>query len=257
VRILGKYSPFPPKGGSCPGYWITSGETGVLLECGSGVLSRAQEFISLSDITVVVLSHLHFDHMSDLMILRYAASPDGRYKELPRKVTVYAPKEPRTEFELLSYKDALVAVPVPAGTSHEGIVISSVAIGDMKVSFYPAEHSYPSYAIRFEAEDGVFAYSGDTRPCDGLLQAARGADLFLCEASAVEADSEFAKPGHLTARQAGEIAREASVGRLLLTHIWPLYDERQILEECQEVFAESQVVTEGREYRVGGDTWEG
>jgi len=269
IRVLGKYSPFPPAHGACPGYWITSGETGILLECGSGVISRFQEFEPLSKISVVILSHLHFDHIADFLALRYAATPDKRYRQLPPRITVYAPSSPSAEFSLLSYKEGVEAhrIPLPVNSvnrtcsgRYKGYVQnpgknievcqSQLHIGDIKISFFKGEHPYPAFAMRFEDSSGVLAYSGDTRPCVGLLEAARGADLFLCEASAIEEDAEFAKPGHLTAKQAGEIAGQAGVSRLLLTHIWPFYDEKQLLRECREVFSASEVVVEGREYEV-------
>ncbi|QUL99155.1 MAG: MBL fold metallo-hydrolase [Candidatus Fermentithermobacillus carboniphilus] len=255
IRVLGKYSPFPPANGACPGYWVTSGENGILLECGPGVISRFGQFEPLSRISAVILSHLHFDHISDFLALRYAAFPDKRYRELPPKIRVFAPSSPEKEFSLLSYKEGVEACQIPSGKAGEpgapGNSSNSLIVNGFRVSFYEVEHSCPSYAIRIEDSTGaVLAYSGDTRPCRGLLEAAKGADLFLCEASAVEEDAEFAKSGHLTARQAGEVAREAGVSRLLLTHIWPLYDENVLLRECREVFGDSEVAVEGREYQV-------
>lgn len=284
IRVLGKYSPYPKAGGSCSGYWVTSGGNGILLDCGPGVISSFGRFEPLSRISTVILSHLHFDHISDFLALRYVAVPDQRYKELPKKIRVFAPAKPEREFSLLSYKEGVEAVEIPGGLTNSRHIINygcsggSSDFGDLadsiysrdsgdpvvsqnhsgplmlngfKVSFYQVEHSGPSYAVRLEDESGaVLAYSGDTRPCKGLLEAAKGADLFLCEASAIEADAEFAKPGHLTARQAGEIAGDAGVSRLLLTHIWPLYDETVLLKECQDVFKKSEIVVEGKEYTV-------
>lgn len=237
---------------------MTSGESGILLDCGPGVLARFQEFLPLTAIKTVILSHLHFDHISDFLVLRYAVSPDGRYQELPGQVTVYAPDEPVNEFTLLSYRDAVKVVPVsPSGNEVDyardpgGNSVATLNVGGMRISFYRGEHPYPSYAMRIEDGDSVLAYSGDSRPCQGLLDAAAGADVFLCEASAVEKDAEFARAGHLTAKQAGEIALKAGVKKLLLTHIWPLYDEAQILEECRMVFPRSEIVSEGQRYVIG------
>jgi ribonuclease BN (tRNA processing enzyme) len=256
--VLGKYSPFAPARGACPGYWVSAEcghaaqapgvedgaeGAGILLDCGPGVLARFQEYVGpLRLIRSVILSHLHFDHVSDFYVLRYAATPDRRYKELPPRLTVYAPAAPESEFSLLRYRETVEARAIEPG--------SDAVFGDLKVSFYPGEHPVQCYAVRIDAPDGVLAYSGDSRPCDALVQAASGADLFLCEASAIEADAQFAAPGHLTARQAGEIAAQAGVKRLLLTHLWPFYDEAQILKECREVFPAAQVAEEGASYGV-------
>lgn len=237
LTVLGKYSPFAPAHGAGVGYWIACGETGVLVDCGPGVLARFQAAVGpLSLIEKVLLSHLHFDHISDMMVLRYASYPDGRYAELPKSVDVYCPPEPEPECHLLNYKGSLVVHPIP---ERDGL-----RFGDVGVTFLRGEHGIPSYIMRFQGPGGVLVYSGDTRPCEALVEAARGADLFLCEASAVEADKEFAAPGHVTARQAGEIAQEAGVKKLLLTHIWPLYDEAQILSECRAVFPQTEIVKE-------------
>lgn len=247
MTVLGKYSPYPPAGGAGPGYWVESGEpgssTGILLECGSGVLSRFQERVGpLSNIHTVVLSHLHFDHISDVLVLRYAAAADSRYKELPHHVRIYAPPEPENEFSLLTYKEAT-----------SGNAVSSemrLQVGPFSLTFYQGVHGIPSFAVRIEGPRGVLAYSGDTRPCHALLEAAKDADLFLCEASGIEADADYVAPGHLTARQAGEIAYQAGVKQLLLTHVFPLYDEDQLLEECRKVFPQAELVQEGHCYSL-------
>ncbi|MEX0974891.1 MAG: MBL fold metallo-hydrolase [Bacillota bacterium] len=257
LTVLGKYSPFPAPGGAGPGYWIESGvragdggliagdggSTGVLLDCGPGVLARFQEVVGpLRTIRWVILSHLHFDHTSDFHVLRYAAVPDGRCKDLPQHVTVYAPREPEREFSLLDYKEAVDARAIEEGRQ--------LQLGGLTVSFFAGKHALPCYAVRIEGPDGVVAYSGDSRPSDSQVKAASRADLFLCEASAIERDAAIAAAGHLTARQAGEVARQAGVKKLLLTHLWPSYDEGQLLEECREVFPDAEIACERSTYRV-------
>lgn len=254
ITVLGKYSPIPRGGGACPGYWISSGDTGLLLECGPGVVSRLQQHVPLHKVSTVILSHLHFDHISDFLALRYAASPDARFRRLPPLITVYAPPEPAQNFGMLSYTGVdVVAIP-GLGTDETpdpSLPVYETVIGDLKVSLFKVEHPYPGCAVRLEDPDGkVFAYSGDTRPCPGLYSAARGADLFLCEASALEEDAEYASAGHLTAAQAGQIARQAGVKRLLLTHIWPFYDEARLLAEARATFSMCDIVGEGSKYSV-------
>jgi len=261
LTVLGKYSPFPPAGGAGPGYWVqfcdelkpgegVDGVTqplGVLLDCGPGVLARFQETVGpLGLISHVILSHLHFDHTSDFHSLRYAASPDRRYKDLPQHVTVYAPAVPEKEASLLSYKQSVDAQVVEGGKRIE----LGRGDGAVSITFFPGEHPIPCYAVRIEGQGGTIVYSGDSRPCESLVEAARGADLFLCEASAIEDDAAFAAAGHLTARQAGEVAKRAGVKRLLLTHLWPLYDEDVLLEQCRREFPDAEIVRERATYTV-------
>ncbi len=66
--------------------------------------------------------------------------------------------------------------------------------------------------------------------------AARGADLFLCEATLPRGYEKEASHGHLTSRQAGEAARRAGVGELVITHVWPTFDREVIVREAEEAF---------------------
>ncbi|WP_298993048.1 MBL fold metallo-hydrolase [uncultured Pseudokineococcus sp.] len=82
----------------------------------------------------------------------------------------------------------------------------------------------------------VVAVVEDTRWCEGALRAAGGADLLVCEATFADAEEELAGPyGHLTARQAGRIARESGARRLVLTHFSSRYpDVSPLLAQARE-----------------------
>jgi ribonuclease Z len=85
------------------------------------------------------------------------------------------------------------------------------------------------------------AYSGDTRPCPRLLEAARGADLLVHEATVASDLKEKARAfGHSTAEEAGRFAAEAGVGKLYLVHFSGRYeDPTPLLEEARRFFPES------------------
>jgi ribonuclease Z len=96
--------------------------------------------------------------------------------------------------------------------------------------------------------------TGDTRPCDGVRHAAKGADLLVHEATFSHQDHErAAETGHTTALQAAKIAAEAGVKRLVLTHISPRYtrDAPELVAEARAVFPETTVARDGMEVEVG------
>ncbi len=86
-------------------------------------------------------------------------------------------------------------------------------------------------------------YSGDTRPNEALLEAARGAEVLVHEATLDSSLEEGAMEyGHSTARAAAEMAKAARVGQLILTHISTRYDTVETLEaEAREVFPNTVV----------------
>ena len=98
-----------------------------------------------------------------------------------------------------------------------------------------------------------FVYSGDTRPCPAIIEAATGADLLVHEATFGDDESARAREtGHSTARQAAEVARSAGVHRLALTHLSARYSREapELLEEAQSIFPETVIARDGMKIEV-------
>ena len=105
----------------------------------------------------------------------------------------------------------------------------------------PVDH--PCRGVRACASstaDASLVYSGDTGPCEALVELAAGADVLLCEATWPHVmPGRWTEPPrglHLSGRQAGEHAAAAGVGRLLLTHVPAWFDAAELLAEAQERF---------------------
>lgn len=96
-------------------------------------------------------------------------------------------------------------------------------------------------------------YSGDTRPCLPMIEAATGADLLVHEATFSEEERDRAREtGHSTAREAAEVAVKAGVKRLVLTHLSARYSREapELLEEAQAVFPETVIARDGMKVEV-------
>ncbi|TFG50166.1 MAG: ribonuclease Z [Anaerolineales bacterium] len=95
----------------------------------------------------------------------------------------------------------------------------------------------PEMVLGEEQPGTKLVHVGDAGQTDNLLEVVRDADALVIEATYLEGEKELAEQfGHLTAKAAGELAAEAGVGTLILTHISRRYRGKQILEEAQEVF---------------------
>ena len=97
-----------------------------------------------------------------------------------------------------------------------------------------------------------FAFVMDTRLCDAAIELARGVDLLVTESTFLEEHAREAREyGHMTARQAATLAREAGVRRLVLTHFSQRYPDNQVfLDEASAVFDDVVVAEDGRTIAV-------
>jgi ribonuclease BN (tRNA processing enzyme) len=124
----------------------------------------------------------------------------------------------------------------------EGADGSSVSFGTWSVRAFPVKHIESSLSYRITDDRGkVLAFSGDSDVCDSLVEMARGADVLLIEASSP--DGQKAE-GHLTPSEAGEIARRAGVGRVVLTHFYPACDQADMLGQLRRTYSGEAVLAE-------------
>jgi ribonuclease BN (tRNA processing enzyme) len=107
-------------------------------------------------------------------------------------------------------------------------------VGGLTVTPHSVEHTTRSFAFVLTNGAATLCYSADTSYGEPILKAARGCDLLLAEATLPE---RFAGAvPHLTAREAGVLARESGAGALVLTHVWPTNDLEQMIAEASEAF---------------------
>ncbi|MDO5699883.1 MAG: MBL fold metallo-hydrolase [Bowdeniella nasicola] len=210
----------------------------LALDLGSGALGALWRHMAPARLDGIILSHMHADHVVDMIGMHVYRRwhPDGPLPPIPvlapngavdriRGVGGDGPAEDYAgEFTFIDHNPE-----------------HPYEIGPFHVTSHPVRHPVPAYAVRITGpselsqDNAVLTYSGDTDACPGLVDAARDADLFLCEAAFRE-DMDTVRGIHLTGRRAGQTAAEANVEYLVLTHIQPWTDPQVILAESLDVF---------------------
>jgi len=216
LTILGKSPSWPDTDGACSGYLIESGGHRLLLDCGNGVLGKLRLQTGYETIDAVLVSHLHADHLLDLVPFAYVLTygPPVREGDAP---LLHAPPGSREAMRRLCGVFGSELLIENAFDLTEYDPADELAIGPLRARFQLVPHYIPTYAIELSDGDGRrLVFSADCGPNDELVEFARGADLLLIEATLTEPDLE--DHAHLTAEEAGDIGRRAGVERLLVTH---------------------------------------
>lgn len=243
LTILGCYGPYASADGACSGYLLEDKDTKILVDCGNGVLSKLLSYCDdLNKLDAIFISHLHPDHMSDLMILRYAIYLKRMTGKLKKSIPIYLPVNPVEEYERIQYKDSFVLNIINEK--------SEVNIKGINIRFKQTSHPIECYAMSFEKNGKKFVFSGDTKYFDDLIEFAKESDLFLCEANVLQKHITETVP-HLSGKQAAEIALKADVKKLILTHIWPDINQNELLNEAKEIFTNSvELAKSDKEYFI-------
>jgi ribonuclease BN (tRNA processing enzyme) len=229
LHVLGCATAGGNPGEPCSGYLVTAGGSRILLDCGPGVVSSLL-LRDAAPLDAIVLSHLHFDHVADLIPLGYAHTI-GLATEW-KAPAIYAPPGGAARLAALCEASGHGADHLEASgmTVGEYDPAAALAIRDASLTFRELVHPGTSHAIRVEAGGGVLVFSGDTALTPALGEHATGADLLLSEATALP-ESEV----HLPAGHAGRIARESGCGALVLTHV-DVRERAAALRQAREAF---------------------
>jgi ribonuclease BN (tRNA processing enzyme) len=220
LHVLGSSPAWPNPGEPASSYLIAAGGARILVDCGSGA-GAALLALDPAPVDAIVLSHLHFDHVADLVPLAFGLrfGPIAGWPK-PRLV---APPGGLAALDRLTEAAGHGADHLQVFERSEYAPGEPLEIGGATLGFATMEHPGGSHAIRLEADGGVLCFSGDTSPTPALAVHARGADVLLCEAAAGEEGNP--SPVHLRGSDAGRAAREAGVRRLVLTHVDVRYRE--------------------------------
>ncbi len=229
VRVLGYNGPYPSAGGACSGYLLSHENDRVLIDCGPGVLARLMAKMDPARLNAVLLSHSHGDHCSDLLAMRYYLDI-RRQQDVIAPLDIFAPEDPSSPVQtFLLESESFRLHFIKAG--------DMLPIGSMEIICTPARHPVP--AVGFKT--GTFGYTGDTTKMDGLAEHYRGMSVLLADGCFLKSQWKESHP-HMAAYQAAELARDAGVQKLVVTHLRPDVDEATLLKEAAAIFSETKLV---------------
>lgn len=229
LHVIGSSGTFPVSGRPASGYLIEQSETRVWCDAGPGTFVNLPIESYLVD--AVVISHQHPDHCADV----FAAFHAWTYCPEPRKsVPLYAPQSvwDRISGFLDGGQNSVLKETFDFRPVWTGDVVD---IGEISITFVEMDHSVPTVGSRWAANNRTLFFTGDTGPAGAWRETAKDVDLMLSEAAYQErSDSDY--PHHLTATEAGEIAREVGAKRLVLTHIPPYLDASRSIHQAEVAF---------------------
>ena len=239
VTLLGTGAGIPHSGRAQAGLLVGGGKS-LLFDCGAGVLLRlAEAGVSPLEVDAVLLTHLHLDHVSDLLPLAKA-----RWLLGEEEMEVYGPEGTEAWFDWVrSLYPYLEELDVSVTTVRPG---DEFALSGFKIRAGEAVHSIPALGYRIESGGGAIVYSGDTEPAPSIRDLAEGSDLLVQECSFPE---PFVVTNHSTPRRVGETLRGAGIKRIVLTHLYP----QTIGREAQMVRDVAAGVGPGVEVEIGRD----
>jgi ribonuclease BN (tRNA processing enzyme) len=241
LTVLGKSPSWQDADGACSGYLLQEGGVSVVLDCGNGVFGKLRRYADYADVDAVVLSHLHADHFLDIVPFSYALTYGPRVQpsggEAPARPRLISPPGGRELFRRVVGAWGKEDLVEQAFAIEQYEANSVVDVGPLRISFKPVPHYIEAYGISVEpaAGGGRLVYGGDSRPAAELVELARGADLFLVEATLPRPERSGMR-GHLTPREAGEHGKAAAAHRLVITHISDELDALWARAEAEDAF---------------------
>ena len=235
------YKPFDFR--APPGYLLEHDGKQYLIECSDGMRGRLEKIkIDYFSIDSIFISHFHPDHFSILPFIQ-SIYVRTRWANQKKEINIYGPKgmenKLRTFWEMTHFKGSYDERIVPFlkinffefGNKKKFILEKNLSITSFSV--HHESRRMDAYAMRFQIGQKVFTYSGDCGPCQGVNEAAEGADLLISECSA-DIGVDHSEYGHFNSYQVGAMAAKRNVKTLVLSHLTNKYSPSELVADVLE-----------------------
>jgi ribonuclease BN (tRNA processing enzyme) len=245
VTVAGSSSSIPRVGRACSAYLVEDGGFRFTLDFGTGAFANMRQYADYDALDAVVISHMHADHFLDLIPLRYAIKYGPRRRSAP--LPLWTP--PGGEAMLRAMTSAFASEGndefLSSFAVREFDPAKPLALGDGMLRFAATTHYIDAYAIRYQRNGSSITYSADTAPDERVVGLARETNLFLCEATLLAgAEEAGGVRGHSSAAEAAQMAADAGVERLVLTHYGESATAHDLDESARTIYAGEIVVAD-------------
>ncbi len=218
LTVVGCSPAWPNAGGAHSGY-LVEGSRSLLVDCGPGVLGRLRQGSPWPEVDAIAITHFHLDHWGDLVPWVWGASYLEGREQLRSRPELRVPPGGRAQLthfgELLGFPDMFERVfelrEYEPGLPFE---LAGFTVTPVRVPHYGLD----AYGFRVTDGTKTLAYSVDSAPSDALVELARGADLFVCEATLASGGHDAPTRGHLALDEAVDAFERSGAKRLLVTH---------------------------------------
>ena len=244
MTVLGCSGSGPGPTSPASGYLVRAGDAHLTLDLGNGTFGALQRHLDPWALSAVAVLPPAPRPLQRLRLARRAPPLPPQARLRPRRPAAarLAPGEAPSRFAAAyatCEAERAETDMTDIFTFHPWSDGGSIEIAGVTLRARAVDHPCEAYAVRVEHGGRSLVYSGDTGPCAGLVEAARGADVLLCEATWPHVTEWWDEPPtgiHLSGRQAGEHAAAAGVGRLLITHVPAWFDAQALLAEAKAAF---------------------
>ncbi|KGX92628.1 hypothetical protein N781_14985 [Pontibacillus halophilus JSM 076056 = DSM 19796] len=237
--VNGFWGGYPGAGEATSSYLVEKDGFTLMIDCGSGALSRLQERKSIMDLDAVLITHYHFDHVADIGPLQYAHKVQNAIGGTEKVLPIYGHQEDEAGFDSLTHD-------YTEGISYDPS--SELRVGPFTVTFMKTNHPVPCYATRITDGESVIVFTADSSYKDSFIPFSEGADLLVTDCNFYKG-MDGSKPGHMTSEEVGHIANQAQVGELWISHLPHFGEVSQLKTEASEQFSgEVKVAYEGLQW---------
>lgn len=231
VTILGSANAVPKVGQDNTHLLIETAQRTVMVDCGDNPVAKITSAgADITAVTDLVLTHFHADHVGSLPLLIMDMWLEKREKPLTIHGLEVTLNKAKALLDIFSWGDWKGMFPVNFNIIPDRGKVGFLEDDDLKLSALPVLHLIPTIGLRMEFKERIITYSCDTEPCDNLSILADRADVLLQEAAGES-------KGHTSPAQAGRVASNTGVKKLVLIHYDNRIPEQILLAAARSEFA--------------------